>query len=40
MWNKPGKEQLAKIPGLYDTDNDLYWELKEFSKINWKREEA
>ena len=20
MWNKPGKEQLAKIPGLYDTE--------------------
>ncbi|MCH8957075.1 DUF2958 domain-containing protein [candidate division KSB1 bacterium] len=104
MWNKPGKEQLAKIPRLYDTekingndkiihlhffiggcdwyiaefdgedlffgfailndpqnaewgyisfkeldeinldglevDNDLYWELKEFSKINWKREEV
>ncbi len=102
MWNKPGKEQLAKIPRLYDTekinandkiiylhffiggcdwyiaefdgedlffgfailndpqnaewgyisfkeldeinldglevDNDLYWEPKEFSKINWKRE--
>jgi len=102
MWNKPGKEQLAKIPRLYDTekinakdkiiylhffiggcdwyiaefdgedlffgfailndpqnaewgyisfkeldeinldglevDNDLYWEPKEFSTINWKRE--
>ena len=20
MWNKPGKEQLAKIPRLYDTE--------------------
>ncbi len=104
MWNKPGKEQLAKIPRLYDTekidgndkiiylhffiggcdwyiaefdgedlffgfailndpqnaewgyisfkeldeinldglevDNDLYWEPKEFSKINWNREVA
>ena len=104
MWNKPGKEQLAKIPSLYDTekinandkiiylhffigdcdwyiaefdgevlffgfailndpqnaewgyisfkeldeinldglevDNDLYWEPKKFSKINWRREET
>ncbi len=102
MWNKPGKEQLAKIPRLYDTekingndkiiylhffigscdwyiaefdgedlffgfailndpqnaewgyisfkeldeinldglevDNDLYWQPKEFSKINWTGE--
>ena len=102
MWNKPGKEQLAKIPRLYETvkingndkiiylhffigscdwyiaefdgedlffgfailndpqnaewgyisfkeldeinldglevDNDLYWEPRKFSKINWKRE--
>jgi len=104
MWNKPGKEQLAKIPRLYDTekingndkiihlhffiggcdwyiaefdgedlffgfailndpqnaewgyisfkeldeinldglevDNDIYWEPKEFSKINWEGEAA